>query len=279
MSRQDFPPYSPEEDDRTVLIPRPGGRGSRQRNKQTAAPARSPLPLNTTGLNNLVSAAAPILSLIPKLRSSQQHQDIEQLRNQILQEVNNFEQVLRSQGTERNIAHTARYLLCAVIDETVLNTIWGSESSWSYQGLLSTLYKETSGGERFFSIVGQLMQDPQSDLSLMELSFICISLGFQGRYRPMSNGQAKLEDIRHRLFEIIRQRQGEFPQELSLRWQIHNSKGKALRQYIPVWVVAAVAGAILVCVFLGFSLVLESNSNPVYQDLENLAIPNIEMKQ
>lgn len=273
MTTQDFPPYLPEDDDdRTVMIPRPGGRGNRRRqsNRTTASP-QSPLAIFNTGINKLASAAAPLLNLMAKLSQTAEHQNVNQLREQLLQEIKQFQQTTRTQGVDHDTAYTAAYLLCAAIDEAVLNTIWGADSLWSHQGLLSTLYKQTSGGERFFAIIGQLMQDPQGDLDLMELAYICISLGFQGRYRPMPDGATKLEQVRHRLFEQIRRRRGEFPRELSVRWQNQNSQGKALRKLLPLWVVAAVAGALLLSIFLGFSLVLENQSDPVFERLEQLA--------
>jgi len=45
---------------------------------------------------------------------------------------------------------TSVYVLCSLLDETVLGTPWGSESVWAGQGLLIGFHNEAWGGEKFF---------------------------------------------------------------------------------------------------------------------------------
>lgn len=153
----------------------------------------------------------------------------------------------------------------------MLNTIWGSNSTWASQSLLSTLHNETSGGETFFVILDKLLRDPNASLDLIELMFICISLGFRGSYAIMDRGHEKLEELRNIVFEHIRRRRGEFPQELSPHWQSQSIQRTSLRNLIPLWVVAAVASALLLVIFAGFTMVLDETSDPVYEALEGIA--------
>jgi len=279
----------PDDNERTIFIPKPSGRGPAPMEPAVPRPSQpsSPPPpqyapdygystqqeFTPSGINPLVSAAAMLIALPARLLTMSTHHDIEGLRNQVLAEIKAYENKARLVATDPNVSYTARYALCAFIDEAVLNTIWGSDSSWNSQSLLSTLHNETSGGETFFVILDRLLKDPNADLDLLELMFICISLGFKGRYAVMDRGHEKLEELRNIVFEHIRQRRGEFPQELSPHWQSPSGQNTSLRNFVPLWVVGAVAGALLLAIFLGFTLVLNETVEPVYNALETISQP------
>lgn len=275
----------PGDDDRTIFIPRPSGRGPASMAESPPStptpPSPPPPPLNygnphlhdftTSGVNPLVSAAAGLLALPHQFLSMTSHNDVVGLRNQVLEEIKAFENNARLMGINTDVSYTSRYILCTCIDEAVLNTIWGSNSTWASQSLLSTLHNETSGGETFFVILDKLLRDPNASLDLIELMFICISLGFKGSYAVMDRGHEKLEELRNIVFEHIRRRRGEFPQELSPHWQSQSVQRTSLRNFIPLWVVAAVASALLLVIFAGFTMVLDETSDPVYEALEGIA--------
>jgi len=277
----------PDDADKTIFIPKPGGRGPAASTPMPAQPAQTsqPAPLPTdfgtpdledfipSGINPLVSAAAGLVALPTQLLAMSSHNDPAGLRNQVLEEIKAFENKSRIMGINPDVTYTTRYVLCAVIDEAVLNTIWGSSSSWGSQSLLSTLHAETSGGETFFVILDRLLKDPNANIDLMELMFICLSLGFKGRYAVMNQGQEKLEELRNIVYEQIRRRRGEFPQELSPHWQSQSNQRTSLRNYVPLWVVVAVAGALLLAVYIGFTVVMDETADPVHQALESIGAP------
>jgi type VI secretion system protein ImpK len=275
----------PGDDDKTVFIPRPGGRGPASMATPPPAtrppPSPEPPPLNygnphlrdftASGVNPLVSAAAGLLALPPQFLTMASHSDVAGLRNQVLEEIKAFENNARLMGINADVTYTGRYVICTFIDEAVLNTIWGSSSTWASQSLLSTLHNETSGGETFFVILDRLLRDNNASLDLIELMFICISLGFKGSYAVMDRGHEKLEELRNIVFEHIRRRHGEFPQELSPHWQSQSGQRASLRNFVPLWVVVAVASALLLVIFIGFTMVLDETADPVYEALEGIA--------
>ena len=294
----------PDDDDKTLMMPTPGGRrnpsvptppGSAPQTPPTVVPPARPAPapaagqtpsplpgnygvsvtqrLNATGVNPLVSAASSLLALLSHLRTLVNHDNVPALRHQVINEIRTFETTARNFAIDPKISYNARYLLCAAVDETVLYTVWGNASLWSRQSLLSSLHNETSGGKKFFDILDHLMKDPRGDLNLLELMYILLSLGFQGRYRIEQGGMERLDELRHDLFEHIRRRRGESNLELSPHWQPAADQRKALRNYVPLWVLAAIAGAILLSVFTGFSLVLENSTAPTLDKLEAIGQP------
>jgi len=263
--------------DRTIVIPRPGGRGfspsppsppPQQPPSYYAQP--EPYPLPPSGVNSLVSAASSLLALTHQLRNTLSHGDITALHNRLSERIREFENQARMLGNDPDTIQKSSYVLCSLIDETILNTVWGSNSFWGRQPLLSVFHNETSGGENFFIILDQLLRNPNADLNLIELLFVCLSLGFKGQYSVIEQGQEKLESLRSAVFETIRRRRGEFPRELSRNWQGSSEQRSALRRHVPLWVVAAVAGVLLLSVFIGFNMVLEETANPVYDALQGM---------
>ena len=57
-------------------------------------------------------------------------------------------------------------------------------------------------------------------------------------------------------------------------WQGVPDKRNALERYVPLWVVAALAGVLLLVLFAGFRLILDSTADPVIAALE--AAPFVE---
>ena len=281
-------PYNPD-DDRTLIKPRPGGAGPGAPPPaagQGAArpsgmpPSSAPAPagamptdlgLVCSGVNPLAGAAAGLLALAGQLRHSVTHNDVPGLRRKLIEEIKRFESDAQARGIRPEVVITARYILCAVLDEMVLSTPWGSESEWSHQSLLSTFHNETLGGQKFFLILERVLPDPATNRDLLELMYLCLSIGFKGKYMLQNGGEQQLEDLRSRLFGVIRAQRGEVEQELSSHWAPVFNRGDQLARYIPLWVVAAVAGALLVTIYAGFTFMLGSAADPAQKQLEDIA--------
>ncbi|MBS1214183.1 MAG: type / secretion system protein DotU family, partial [Proteobacteria bacterium] len=105
----------------------------------------------------------------------------------------------------------------------------------------------------------------------LELLHLCLSLGFEGKYRVVPNGLNTLEQLRGELYRLILSLRGDFERELSPRWRGIKDARHALARYVPLWVVAAASGAILILVYLGYAFAVNSASDPVYKELFALA--------
>lgn len=300
------PFYNPDDTDRTIIVkPNPGG----QRGAQTppadyvpptpppaaATPPASPspfaqqpppysaqpagygqpamptyaLPENPTGPNPLTDSAAKLLALIGRLKTTPHHSDVGGLHRQVTQEIQAFDQLARNRGCSQEAVLASRYALCAAIDEAVLNTPWGSRSFWSSQSMLSTFHQETGGGEKFFQILERIMMEPAKNIELLELYSVCLALGFEGRYRIMDMGRSQLESLRDELYRTIRTHRGEYERELAPRWRGLHTKMSRLR-HIPLWVVAALAGAVLLGIYAGFNFILHQSSAPVLDKMNSV---------
>jgi len=138
------------DDDKTILRPMPGGRKSEAQTAESSSPPSStrPSPASSnlsTNLreqiaqstrNPLTGAAISLLSLVAQLRNTASHPDVAGLRLSMIEEIKQFEIKVKNQGVSVEQAQAARYALCTLLDETVLNTPWGCNSLWSTQSLL-----------------------------------------------------------------------------------------------------------------------------------------------
>ncbi len=289
MSNQD-PPDS-QDPDRTILIPAPGGRRPAAPPVQqpeamappeqpapapyfNPAPAPAPAPqANLTppargkGLNPLVAAANPLLELVMPLRGMATHPNVEQLRQQLVGAVKTFEQQAKAALVPNDAIAVARFSLCTFLDETISSTPWGGGGVWASRSLLVTFHNEASGGEKFFLLLQKLCQDPNTNLDTLELMYLCLALGLEGRYKVVDGGRAQLDILRERLQQLIAQHRGEVEPALSLHWQGAKGKGESLWRVMPIWVVAVCALALVVVLQLVFSWRLGRASDPVFDSL------------
>lgn len=243
--------------------------------QQAASPALPTLDsIKGAGTSGLATAAAPLLVLMSQLRGLPTHADVNGLHQQVIIQVQKFEADATSAGVSPAHVASARYVLCAALDETVLGTPWGNQSIWSTHTLLTTFHKETWGGEKFFQILDRLKQDPATNLDLLELLYLCLALGFEGKYKIQERGSTQLASIQDELYRFIRQYRGEFEKQLSPNWKGIEDKRNPLARYVPLWVVATVLGAVLLGLFISFRIGLARSSQPIDAALAGIGLPN-----
>lgn len=264
----DEPHAAAEDSGATILIPTPGG----TRAAFVAADAAvAPIPSTAGGLNPLLRAANPLLELALPLRRLPTHPNVEELRAQLMQMVRAFETQGRTNGVDDEKLGASRYCLCTFIDEAISSTPWGA-GLWASRSLLVTFHNEASGGERFFVILQRLAQNPVANVDVLELIYVILALGFEGRYRLIDGGRAQLDTIRERLEQMIRSQRGAPERDLSPHWAPVKAERKPLLQLVPLWVAAAIACTLLVVVHLILSYRLNDASDHVFDALHGVRV-------
>lgn len=277
MSNDSFtPPRAPTAGDRTVMVPTPGAAAASRPagNVQPNAFAGGEVPQDIrirNSLNPLVAAASKLLGVIIKLRTTMKHDNVPELHKRLTREIQSFEREAKQLSLAPETVLTARYLLCTVVDEVVLTTPWGTASGWSQHSLLSLFHKETFGGEKCFLILQRMQETPGSHLELLELFYLCLSLGFQGKYRLVQRGHEQLEQIRDNLYQTIESHRPAMERDLSPHWQGCVERKTRLIHYIPLWVIASVAFGLLAVTYSGYRWWLYQSATPVAQDIAAMA--------
>jgi type VI secretion system protein ImpK len=283
-SNDPFDPFSiPPSDDKTIIRPTPGGI------KNVDVPIQAPShsiksiasgPVPKLGrLNPLEKAASGLLALVTKINMSHSQADPMALKNKIVDEIKLFQTIAQSEQIDSQTVQSASYVLCTVLDETIINTPWGNESNWPKQSLLALFHKEVEGGERFFDLLKSIAQNPSKNRYLLELMYICLTLGFEGRYRLIEGGKNKLVSIREWLYQIVQKQRGGFEQTLSPHWQGISDRRNPLMQLMPLWVFGAITAALLALIYTVFLFRLNSASDPVFRDIYSIKLPVMEVAQ
>ncbi|MGO9992892.1 MAG: type IVB secretion system protein IcmH/DotU [Steroidobacteraceae bacterium] len=261
---------------KTVLRPQPGGRSSARPNAPAPGAGFAPNPAAalsagtatveefiTRGGNPIVAAAGPLLILGATVGSMVYQADVEGLRRKAIESVQAFETQARAAGVDPNDVTIARYVTCTFLDSAIFQTPWGGQTVWGARSLLLTFHNEAHGGEKFFTILERLRQDPTRYLDLLELQYICLALGFQGKYRLEPNSRAVVQTLQDDLYRLIRARRPGIGAALSAHWQgLTEPKARAFR-LVPWWVVMLSAVAILLSVLIFLRARLSEQAAPV----------------
>jgi len=240
-----------------------------------AKASRGDLPEVVSGANPLVCAANNLLNLIPQLRASTRVSSPSTLREYLIEEIRLFERRAREFGVTEESIVGARYCLCTVADETAAQTPWGGSGIWPTYSLLVKFHNETWGGEKFFMLLSRLAQNPQQHHDLLELMYYCIALGFEGRYRIMDNGQAQLETVKRRLFDILQKSRDEYSRPLSQHWRGIAGEVKKILTMMPMWVAAASALLLMLVLYFWLSFMLSNRSDPLFTKISGIRMPRI----
>ncbi len=214
-------------------------------------------------INPLVAAASDLLVQLSRLAIAPAVGDVRPLNRQLIDQVKLFEAHAHHHTIEHDQMLAARYVLCTVLDEAVLTTSWGSTSNWSTMSLLSHFHKETFGGEKFFQLLEKLGSNPHRHLHMLELMYLCMALGFEGKYRVTLRGADELEGIRDGLYRQIRQLRGDVPLTLSPQWRGLQEPRADHPRLVPSWLIVMFTLMTLTVMYSGFAWVLGKHRETV----------------
>jgi type VI secretion system protein ImpK len=279
-------PFAAFGSDRTIIKPSAGraAAGAAAASAAQIAPAAAaarevPLSLDTMmsgSLNPLVNAALPLLAAAPRVRHSARHPNPGALRDALAEGIRKFESQARAQGLANEQVVAGRYILCTFLDESAASTPWGGSGAWSGNSLLVQFHNETWGGEKVFQLMSKLAQNVDANRNLLELLYVVLGLGFQGRYRVIDNGEAQLDSVRQRLAQMLLQ--GRSPERaLSPRWQGVAARGQRLVDGLPLWLIGSVFLVLLAITYTGFRWSLANSADGLFDRLAALDAKKVQL--
>lgn len=224
------------------------------------------------GPNPLVDAAWELLLQVNQLKLSGGREALPALNDRLSSAITAFEAHALHQGADPGQVMSARYVLCSSIDEAVTTTAWGSRSDWAKSSLLSRFHNETFGGEKFFQLLERLSYDPVKHVAMLELMYLCLSMGFEGKYRVMERGGTQLETVRDALYRQIMHVRGD-RQSLTSPPCTLPARLPRLRVVLTTWIsLLGLAG--LLAMYTGFAWVLGNERLAALQPFQSLALDN-----
>ncbi len=214
------------------------------------------------GINPLIAAAMPLLAYVSELEYLEPSSALT-LSEQLKHEVKAFENSAHKNGYRSQMILAARYLLCALIDEFVV--LYQPHLKWADFALLKIFQHECYGGERFFIILERSFEDPHVYIDLLELGYICLSLGYKGKYKQ----PAELRELGlfiDQLYQVIELKRGEGQPALKEQVQC---KPLSRWRLPPWWAMALSCGIVLAMVFIPYTQKLNKAIKPLIYNINH----------
>ncbi|WP_447578163.1 type IVB secretion system protein IcmH/DotU [Achromobacter kerstersii] len=222
------------------------------------------------GYNPLVDAALPLFGMVIRVRKMTNYESIGKLYSTVRDQISALDEEIRQHGYDSATQLAYRYALCTFIDEAVMGTAWGSNSIWAERSLLSVNHSETWGGDKFFTVLSRMMMDPARYRDVLEFKYLCLCLGFKGKYGLQHNQNDALQTILVKLHRILRELRGETPESLTdADANIASRRYRVGRQW-PWWTPWASALVVLSGVYAAFALNLGSTTDVVLHALDGI---------
>lgn len=252
--------------------PLPGAAGPAGRPDSAPRLAGEAEALPKVGVGPLAAAAQPLLDLLGRLANAAMTAPPqgEELRERALRAFRQFEVDAAAAGVSAEQVRAAHYILCASLDDVVLSYNWGQGSVWSVQSLVATFHQEVKSGDRFFDVLAGMQKDPGRWKDALEITYLCLALGFQGRYRLSPRGASELERIREGLYQLLVQVRQPWERELSPHWKGVDAPHRGPRRGIPAWVAACVAVFALGMGYAWLANAMNEGSDGLYERLAAL---------
>jgi type VI secretion system protein ImpK len=260
-------PVTAMADDTTLVAQQPPKVAPRPAPRMAAPePAETPTGFGTP----LLDAAAPLLQLLARLRNTLTPPQAGDLHDRTVREIRAFEHRAEAAGISADMLRPAHYALCASLDDIVLNTPWGSTGEWNSRSLVSTFHHEVRSGERFFDLLTTMRQSSAKFLPVIELMYLCLSLGFMGRYRLSPRGPAEIDSLREEVYAAIASARPRAEADLSPAWAGVAAPYRPARPRLPIWVCGAAGLAVIAGAFAWMSISLNTASDALTEQMIGL---------
>ena len=220
-----------------------------------------------SGTNAFLALAAPLFKEIDMLLNTYEIGSMSEIHTRLTEEVDRFTDRAAQANLENSQVLITRYLLCTFMDELISTTYWGKENNWANDSLLSFFYHETYGGEKFFQLLNKLLVSPANHIDLLELMYVCIGLGFEGKYRIQDKGKMELEAIRDNLYKQIRNVHGHHSENFYVRQEAKPPKNRLFHKATsPVFFMTV--GVMLLIINIALSLALHGDQERFIEKVE-----------
>jgi type VI secretion system protein ImpK len=239
---------------------------------QLLLPSRVITHHRIAGLNPIVDAAGYLFSVIGKLKHIKSYRQLNKLQAELIQEITTFQEAVKNLGYNSEYSIVCQYVICATFDEIISNTSWGSQGQWNSYSLLNAFNQDTQHQDKFFTILERAIKEPVLYIDLMELMYLCLSMGYKGQYRATEHSQYQLEQITNGLYKHIRAYRGSFSKTLSpTPLKLHKSSAKiAPQRQSSLGFICIVTACVIMTIFISLGYLMDVISNEAYKNISTI---------
>ncbi|RWU19117.1 type VI secretion system protein [Pseudomonas alkylphenolica] len=220
--------------------------------------------------NPMVDAAMPLFGLVMRLRTLDALPNINDVHMQVRNQVTTVLDEMRQHAYEPAQLLAYSYALCLYLDEAVMSRPWGNNSCWSHEPLLSVFHHETWGGEKFFTVLSRMMQEPQRYQDVLEFMYLCLCLGLKGKYAIAPKGDEALQALIDRLYQVIRELRGPVPEQICDPLTNVAPRNFRMNRQWPWWSPLVVSAAVMATIYGVYSYRLHLVTTEVLQSLNGI---------
>lgn len=217
---------------------------------------------------NLSDLSAESLMLILQLRATNDYGDPATLKTKVVSLFEDYELNARSAGIDYEKITMAKFALVAFLDETIISSDWIRKEEWLTEPLQIKLFDTFNAGEEFFTNLNNLRQRASSNKDVLEVYYLCLTLGFKGMYQLQSP-----ETLRRVVDELnLELHPGLYNaiDTISPNAKPKDSFVQYTRGGLPIWIYPA--SVIVICVVLYFilSISISGKADEIVFSIKNL---------
>lgn len=216
----------------------------------------------------LAEVYAPCFTLILQLRASREFGDAEVLRRRIKDLFDRAEAEGLRHGVASQDLREAKFALVAFIDETILSSDWSQKDRWVTRPLQLEFYDRYDAGEEFFVRLEGLLAQPARQADVLEVFYLCMTLGFKGRYELYE--QERLRILIEEAFAAVSRTPGKGVEVLSPHGKPRGQIATEVRSKLPVWVIAVFAVGLALLIYIGMSLYMNSAAGSAVRAIDGV---------
>ena len=220
------------------------------------------------GIPSLAALATDILLIGAKIRETADLGDPEALRRLLTACFLDFDRACRAHGKPAEEAEQCKYALAAFLDESVIDGGNDCREAWISEPLQTRLFNDHLAGENFFKRLEVLLGDLNLHQETVEVFYLCLALGFQGRYRLA--GPETLSKVVRNLLLKLESIRGTPPEALSPCAYVHPGPSGRSRAGTPLLIVSSALLVLAVALYGGLMAFSGRTLDPARQALETL---------
>ena len=162
----------------------------------------------------------------------------------------------------------SKFALAAFADEAVLRSQWAPKEQWADNPLQLQLFETYLAGEAFFENLEKLRARGESAQEAMEIYYICLVLGFEGKYGI--EGSERLDALAKVIQNELKQFHSVDEENVSPHWKVVDGP-LPVADRLPRWLIYTCAAVIVQCGagYIGFFIDIHVSTGDLDEDQSN----------
>lgn len=217
---------------------------------------------------NISDIASECFILILQLRATTEYGSADVLKSRVIEMFDKFENNARRIGIDNEKVRLAKFALVAFLDETIISSEWSAKNEWLTEPLQIKLFDTFNAGEEFFTNMSTLRQRTTANKDILEIYYLCLSLGFKGKYQLQSP-----ENLRRIIDDLNLELHPEAYRSIDLlspNGKPRQSIVQTVKTGLPLWVYPAGAIFILIIFYIIMSFSISGKLDDVLDILKTL---------